>query len=159
MLFYVYFSHGQSKVAKHLIQHGCKLNIKDKAGLTLMALVIRNLRLDCEHLSKLLVHAGYNLAHEHWLKPPHLRDSLEIGTNPEHNRNLDVPIPHGRVEALCNWMREKQQNPDHLSNLCRICVRRSLQDRQQGCSIIRLIPFLPIPNSLKDFIMIKEWMY
>ena len=148
-----YYSHGQSSVAKLLIQHGASLDNIDQRGLTLMATVIRNMRLDCEHLAKLLVYAGYNLSKDYWLKPPELRNS-----NSE-NCSVKIPIPHGRVETLCNWLRKKQFNAEKLANLCRISIRTSLKIKQNGRSIVGSISVLPIPNSLKLFILLNEWMY
>ena len=150
-----YCSHGQSVVAKLLIQHGAALDITDQRGLTLMARIIKNIRLDCEHLAKLLVYAGYDLRKEDWLKPHELQS--ERGYS--ENSNTRIPIPHGRVEMLCNWLRERQQNATGLANLCRISIRSSLKIKHNGCSILESVSLLPIPNSLKSFILLKEWMY
>ena len=146
-------SHDQSSVAKLLIQHGASLDSIDQRGLTLMATIIRNMRLDCEHLAKLLVYAGYDLSKDDWLKPPELRNcNSEIS-------GLKIPIPHGRVEKLCNWLRNKQQDAERLANLCRISIRTSLKIKQNGRSIVESTSVLPIPNSLKLFILLNEWMY
>ena len=120
-----------------------------------MGTIIRNMRLDCEHLTKLLVYAGYDLSKDEWLQPPEFRNNT---TNSE-NYSVKIPIPHGRVENLCNWLRNKQQNAERLANLCRISIRKSLRIKQNGCSIVESISLLPIPSSLKHFILLKEWMY
>ena len=120
-----------------------------------MATIIKNMRLDCEHLAKLLVHAGYDLRNEDWLRPSELQNDNVYSENP----NPKIPIPHGRVEMLCNWLREKQQNAEGLANLCRISIRSSLKIKHNGSSIKESVSLLPIPNSLKSFILLKEWMY
>ncbi len=134
-----------------LIQHGAALDTVDHRGMTLLAVIIKNMRLDCEHLGRMLVHAGYNLWKEDWLKTPDMEHSAEA-------RCWDIPIPRGRVESLCNWLRDRQKNADRLANLCRISLRSNLMMILNGRSIKESVSLLPIPNSLKLFVALSEFM-
>lgn len=141
----------KSDIAQLLIYHGASLEGVDKWNYPLLAACIRNMRLDCELLAKLMVFAGYNLRKEHWLKPKHLR-----GANQPDCDIPDVPIPHGRVERLCDWLRRQLFSPLKLSDLCRITVRECLSVGSEGRSILPGTESLPLPNPLKNFILLKE---
>lgn len=143
----------KSDIAQLLIYHGASLEGVDKWNYPLLAACIRNMRLDCELLAKLMVYAGYDLHKEHWLKPAHLR-AIEDSTD-----TPDVPIPHGRVERLCDWLRKRLFSPLKLSDLCRISVRHSLSDGSGGRSIVPGVHELPLPSPLKKFILLKEMIH
>ncbi len=142
----------KSQVAQLLVYHGAQCNGVDKWNLTLMASCIRNMRLDCELLAKLFVYAGYNLNKDHWLRPLEMRNSIEA------DDILDVPIPPGRVQRLCDWLRERQQNPLHLVDICRISVRDVVRRASSESSIVQPVQCLPLPNALKDFLLLKDFM-
>jgi len=61
--------HCRSEIAPLLVYHGARMDGRDRHGRTLLATCIHNLRLDCESLAVLMVQAGYDLRHDHWLDP------------------------------------------------------------------------------------------
>ena len=142
----------KSDVAQLLVYHGVAVNGVDKWNLTVMASCIRNMRLDCEKLARLLVFAGYDLKQDVWLKPRHLRSEADSSDIP------DVPIAEGRVRRLCDWLWQRQCNPSHLVDLCRICIRQVLTKSCGNKSVVPHIMCLPLPGPLKSFLLLKELM-
>ena len=139
-----------SEIAQLLIFHGASLEGVDKWKCPLLAACIRNMRLDCEILARLMLYAGYDLRKENWLKPQHLRFGDTASETPE------VPIPHGRVERLCEWLRAHLYSPLKLTDLCRITVRKCLCDGADGRSIVSGVQTLPLPNAIKEFLLLKN---
>lgn len=142
----------KSSIAQHLLYHGALVDGRDKWEYSILGACIRNMRIDCEILSQLFVCSGLDLNKEHWLKPLELRDAEE----PEAIQ--EIPIASGRVEKLCEWLREQQSNPRSLSDLTRIYVRRRLSSLSDGRSIVSRTQALPLPNALKDFLLLKEYI-
>lgn len=54
-------------------------------------------------------------------------------------------------EDVVQWLRRKMQTPTSLQLLCRKCIRKKL-----GHKIIHGVDGLPIPRSLKEFVLIKD---
>ena len=148
----------KSSVASLLIRHGARMNGADRFSYTLLAVVIRDMRLDCETLARLMVFAGYTLARELWLYPPWHEVTRDDVTRDDVIPTVPhVPIAAGRVETLCEWLRQMQRNPHQLSDLCRISIRNVLSIQTGGKSIADSIVQLPLPISLKDFVALKEF--
>ncbi|OWF50780.1 inversin-like [Mizuhopecten yessoensis] len=54
-------------------------------------------------------------------------------------------------EDVVQWLRRKMQTPTSLQLLCRKCIRKRL-----GYKIGNTVECLPIPRSLKEFVLIKD---
>ena len=157
-----------------LIIHGAYLDLVDYNGLTLMATLIHNMRLDCEILARLLVFAGYSLNHDLWILPENRRQTWRNSSAASEDSicsrsctctrvkasDVKIPyisIPHGRVEQLCNWLRERQTNPATLMELCRISIRFHLSHHvTSGSSIVSNIQKLPLPHSVTEYLLLKD---
>lgn len=148
-------THSKSDIASFLIYHGSIMNGLDKNNLSLLASCINNLRLDCESLAVLMVEAGYDLNQDLWLVPQELRiifkPSSEVTTCVS-----SISIPEGRVRRLCEWLHRRQRNPEELSKLCRMVIRRQLSEALDGRSIVIGISQLPLPPALRDFVFLKS---
>ncbi len=165
-------SHSKSDIASMLIYHGADLRGVDKFNYTLLAACIRNMRLDCEKLAKLLIFAGYNLNHDLWLMNneerllwfqtlPDSRSSIhgneENGEAPQTSQVIpNIPIPAGRVQQLCAWLRQRQIKPGTLMELCRTVIRRAISVSVQGRSVQPGISLLPLPNAIRDFLLLRD---
>lgn len=160
----------RSDVVQYLVYHGAQVNGVDQWGYTVLAACIRNMRLDCEHLSRLFVYAGYKLWIDQWLRPQNKRyaivlpESLRRPPNDEGDDDdgefhvPDIPIPRGRVQDLCDWLLRKQNNPHHLVDVCRISIRQHIQDAMEGRSIVSCVDSLPLPQQLRDFVLFRPWL-
>lgn len=150
-------SHSKSDIASLLIYHGSVMHGLDRNNLSLMATCINNLRLDCESLAILMVEAGYDLNQDLWLVPENARKAISLDSESTFCLPL-ITIPEGRVKRLCEWLRKKQTNPRKLSKLCRLTIRQCLRVALEGKSIVNCVSQLPLPNALKDFILLKEFI-
>ena len=139
-------TYSKSSLAQILIYHGAEVNGFDRFSYSLVAIAIRDLRLDCESLARVMVYAGYNLQHDTWLYPDQSQQPSLI----------TVPIPYGRVRTLCDWLRTVQTNPLPLYDLCRISTRAHIKFMTSGCSIVESISHLPLPNTVKDFLLLND---
>ena len=164
----------RSSIAVMLITHGAHLELVDYNGLTLMATLIHNMRLDCEILARLLVFAGYSLNHDVWILAEHQRlkwrtDSMiqdesicseSCRCTRVKTSDVKIPyisIPHGRVEQLCDWLRERQTNSASLTELSRISIRFHLSHHvTSGSSIVQNIQKLPLPCSVREYLLLKD---
>lgn len=149
-------THSSSEIALLLIFHGANMDGVDKFGYTVLGACIRNMRLDCERLARLAVCAGYDLRQDKWL---HLMDNdhtTREATQCEISDIPEIPIPSGRVLKLCRWLRLRQANASALTDLCRIVIRKVLSTSVDGCSIVARVEQLPLPTSVKGFLLLKE---
>ena len=150
-------THSSSEVASMLIYHGASMDGIDKFGYTVLGACIRNMRLDCERLARLAVCAGYDLRQDKWL---HLMDDDKQGTTRCQGVMSDkpeIPIPSGRVLQLCQWLRQRQTNASALTDLCRVVIRKVLSTSVGGRSIVASGEQLPLPTSLRGFLLLKEF--
>ena len=144
----------KSGVAFRLLQHGSPTAGRDRYNYTLMAACINNMRLDCESLACVLVAAGYNLQQDVWLDPTFNRHSDSI-------IDIEIPevnIPEGRVRRLCDWLYEQQCEIPKLSQLCRNTIRACLSKVKENRSIFEDVAILPLPETLKDYLLLKDVM-
>ena len=144
----------KSSIAQHLVYHGASVDGRDKWEYTMLAACVRNMRLDCEQLCKLFVYSGCDLNKEDWLKP--------LGPEEDVDSDLEdadhIPIPSGRMEELCDWLREQQMNPLSLSELTTISIRKQLSCSSQNRSIVNSVMSLPLPPALKDVVLLRDFV-
>ena len=170
----------RSNVAALLIFHGSFLNdnirfkssrhqscashrssLYSNEGTTLLSKCLSNPRLDCESLAILLVQAGYNLNQDPWLISEvdvvHISERFS-GTEPSSIRiRSAITSPAGcRVSRLCKWLRVRQQTVRSLGEVCRAFIRIHLAKCGGGRSIVPGVNKLPLPNALKNFILLKS---
>lgn len=178
--------HSRSEIAPLLVYHGSRMDGRDRNGRTLLATCIHNLRLDCESLAVLMVQAGYDLRHDHWLDPDYSHHPLAADSQDQETARNDpvsatrpssrsgvrnrsypasarppavspvVTIPEGRVRRLCDWLRAKQETPRSLAESCRVVLRRHLSDCCGGRTIVPSIYRLPVPTAIKNFVLLKD---
>ena len=157
-------AHVSSAVASLLIRHGATGDGVDRSGYTLLGACVRNMRVDCESLAALAVYSGYDLAQDTWLAvtddvSDDVSDDVTGGGHlSERFPLLTVTIPDGRVLTLCRWLRKMQRNPLRLTDLCRIATRRLAGDVAGGRSIVDFLSSLPLPRSLKRFVLLDEFV-
>lgn len=170
--------HCRSEIAPLLVYHGATMDSRDRSGRTLLSLCIHNLRLDCESLAVLMVQAGYDLRDDLWLEPSYINalnditpaargssrnvsgslvDGQSSGGQLQHGPSQPpASIPAGRVRRLCDWLREKQETPRSLAEVCRVVLRRHLTDCARGRTIVPWIYRLPLPKAVKNFVLLKD---
>ena len=137
-------SFSKSTLAQVLIYHGADVNGFDEYNYSLIATAIRDLRFDCESLARLFVYAGYDLHQDTWLDP-----------ESNDSSSISVPIPHGRVRTLCDWLRSVQVNPLSLYAICRIKIRNHVKTVVKGRSIVKHVTLLPLPQPIREFLLLK----
>ncbi|GAB1610764.1 serine/threonine-protein phosphatase 6 regulatory ankyrin repeat subunit B-like [Argonauta hians] len=123
--FHLAVYHNRYEVAKYLITENVTLNTANNAGLS--PLYTATLRADSKMI-KLLVHSGYNVNSEGWLrlKNPPFRVS-----------------PH---EKDMLWLLNLVGNPKSLSDLCVLTIRRQLGKKLRNAKELNL------PTQLKEFV-------
>ena len=148
-------THSSSEIASLLVVHGADMDGVDKYGYTVLSASIRNMRLDCERLAQLAVGAGYDLRQDKWLQ---LVDSNNDKTKCQSitSDTPEIPIPSGRVLKLCRWLRHRQTNASALMDLCRVAIRKGLSRSVDGRSVVPALEQLPLPTSVKSFLLLKE---
>ena len=120
-----------------LIVHGASLKVTNKEGSTMIRICIRNMEEECQETCRLLVYAGCSLNEESWLRP--------------------FDYAQSKVEELCDWLRNRRNNPHTLMDLSRIYIRNFLSENvTKGRSIAGRVIQLHLPRTVQDYLLLKE---
>lgn len=120
-------------MAEYLIRAGSDVNAVNDTGLNPLAIAIGDLNSD---LCELLVIAGARITPEHMV-------SLTTG----HSANAE----------LHEWMISERRRPPSLMRLSTLAVRRQLLVVTKQRSLLQLIPRLPIPMHVHEYIVFNTF--
>ena len=133
LLMNIVFSQKQTDIALNLIVHGADADEGDLYNHSLIAMAIANMQPNSTQIVHLLVFAGCRLT-----------------------KSYQRPYNIGH-EKLYKWLGTMQHNPHRLVDLSRICIRRGLaKDVTQGRTIVPTIMQLPLPESIKGFLLLQD---
>lgn len=140
-----------------------------------------SLLMDNQHITQqvrqdtldMLILAGYNLRKDSWTPPP---SACSASGTPRKDAGSVLPswahsasgLPQqgaGQVhwatatvspaEVMAAWLDKRKQDLPTLTCLCRTRVRKRLSYCNKGCSIMDVLPRLPLPPLLLSYIMLK----
>ncbi|XP_064647136.1 26S proteasome non-ATPase regulatory subunit 10-like [Lineus longissimus] len=125
---------GNTEAVQLLLKHGARLDQRTKDGSSLVSYILDKSQHFTEDLTELLLIAGAN---PHGIFSTIMpRDSLETKRIKGVILNFQYSVPS-------------------LMNISRVYIRRQLSEANRGRSIIKDIAELPLPNLMKDFILLK----
>jgi len=145
-----------------LLERGANLSMTSDTGNT--ALMI-SLLLSAEHMANYLIRAGsdVNAINDTGLNPlaiaigdlnPDVCELLVIAgahITPEHLINLSTG--YSANAELHEWMTSERRRPPSLMRLCTVAIRKQLLVVTKQRSILELIPRLPIPMHMHEYIV------
>ena len=142
-----------SKIAGSLIFNGCLIERQQLFGRSLLVDAFDK----CDtFVVKLLILAGYQVT----------PDEVELCSRriPTFSLSfLRLAFPgsegtkSGRVIEIIQYLKEKASNPFTLQELSRTAIRKGLNTASGDGSILKRIPRLPLPSTLKPFISFEDY--
>ena len=131
--------------------HKCDTAFQNK---TVVSLLVDNT--DLTHTARqntlnMLICAGYNVWKDSWTPPPTTPESATSSTHRSQIRRGEKTTD-SPAEVMAKWLDKRRESLPTLSCLCRTRVRKRLSYCNKGRSIVDLIPQLPLPAILVDFV-------
>ncbi|XP_045193287.2 ankyrin-1-like [Mercenaria mercenaria] len=141
-----------SRIAGKLIYHGCLL--PESQGYRRSILVDAFTKCD-NYVVKLLIHAGYRVT-------PDEVDQCAKRIPTFSLSFLKLAFPgydtRGRQEIeILKFLRHRASQPLTLQELCRKSIRVGINAASRDSSILGRIPLLPLPETLKNFIALRDY--
>ena len=141
-----------SKIASKLIYHGCLIPRQQLYGKSL--LVDAFTKCD-DYVVKLLVMSGYRVTPDEWEQCRRRIPTFSLSF-------LRLAFPGyegkgGRCLEILRYLDKRAHKPFSLQAICRTSIRIGLNRASGDSSIVERIPYLPLPNKLKDYISFKEF--
>ena len=135
----------KTDLIKVLIQCGADINIPCPFDVTVLYKACERRNLE---VVTLLLHAGIDWRNETWLDI----DIHHCGINQKllHDFETQVPRILLKVPHYLNLIHNFRYNPQKLSHICRLLIRRTL-----GKKLHVNIQYLPLPTKLIDFLRLK----
>ncbi len=142
----------QTDISLLLIIHGAALNSGGQGTDTPLTLAYNHSN---ALVIKCMIQAGCCLQLEPWFTVAVIQQRLH-----ELHQSVNPSVHQSeRTEGLMflwRWIAYSLNQPWSLRNLCRLAARRHLMNINGGCSILKSVSRLPLPNALVKYLSMKE---
>ncbi len=127
---------GHQKVACNLLSHGADPNLGDFESTVVLLGYDSRAKLDT---FVTLIMAGFSMKNL-------LADLQEASRDPYSKLN---------DSTINTWLSSQVSNPMLLQQLCRLCIRSAIKQRNVNSSLLWGIERLPLPSATKNYLMLK----
>lgn len=140
----------QKDIAKSLIQHGAYLYSHSPTidSPLQMCCTIAN-----PMLIKCMIDAGCNLTRESWFTKQVIEEKLR---DIDYQRSMRFYKQVSVKKDVWHWIMERMSQPPTMAEAARVSIRRQLTAATGGCSIFKAIHNLPLPSTVKQYLMMED---